>query len=100
MALLHARFEEEQKEVCIISMDQLKLDEEVKAQDDDTEDGAYHTGEDDDAEEDSINLQEELFDEVNVLPLDGVTKETQELVQMALQSAEIIKIVSKLSPAS
>ena len=92
MALLHARFEEEQKEVCIISLDQLQLgdDEEAKAQHDD--------GEDDDV--DSVNLQEELLDEVSVLPLEGVTKETHELVQKALQSAEIIKIVSKLSPAS
>ena len=73
-------------------MDQLRLedDEEVKAQDDD--------GEDDDV--DSINLQEELLDEVNVLPYDGVSKETHELVQKALQSAEIAKCLSKLTPAS
>ena len=47
-------------------MDQLKLedDEEVKVQDDD--------GEDDDV--DSVNLQEELLDEVSVLPYDGVSK--------------------------
>ena len=71
MALLHTRFEQEQKEVCIISLDQLKLedDEEVKAQDDE--------GEDDDAEEDCVNLEEELLDEVSALPLDGVSKETQ-----------------------
>ena len=92
MALLHARFEEEQKEVCIISLDQLRLgdDEEAKAQDDDVED--------DDV--DSINLQEELLDEVNVLPYDGVSKETHELVQKALQSAEITKCLSKLTPSS
>ena len=92
MALLHTKFEEEQKEVCIISLDQLRLedDEEVKAQDDD--------GEDDDA--DSINLQEELLDEVSVLPYDGVSKETHELVQKALHSAEITKCLSKLTPAS
>ena len=73
-------------------MDQLKLedDEEVKVQDDD--------GEDDDV--DSVNLQEELLDEVSVLPYDGVTKETHELVQKALQSAEITKCLSKLTPAS
>ena len=70
MALLHTRFEQEQKEVCIISLDQLKLedDEEVKAQDDE--------GEDDDAEEDCVNLEEELLDELSALPLDGVSKET------------------------
>ena len=73
-------------------MDQLKLedDEEVKVQDDD--------GEDDDV--DSVNLQEELLDEVGVLPFEGVTKETHELVQKALQSAEITKCLSKLTPAS
>ena len=73
-------------------MDQLKLedDEEVKVQDDD--------GEDDDV--DSVNLQEELLDEVSVLPYDGVSKETHELVQKALQSAEITKCLSKLTPAS
>ena len=70
MALLHTRFEQEQKEVCIISLDQLKLedDEEVKAQDDE--------GENDDAEEHCVNLEEELLDEVSALPLDGVSKET------------------------
>ena len=94
MALLHTKFEEEQKEVCIISLDQLRLedDEEVKVQDDE--------GEDDDAEEDCVNLEEELLDEVNVLPYDGVSKETHELVQKALQSAEITKCLSKLTPSS
>ena len=92
MALLHSRFEQEQKEVCIISLDQLKLgdDEESKAQE----------GEDDDAEEDCVNLEEELLDEVSALPLDGVSKETQKLVEKALQSAEITKCLSKLTPAS
>ena len=79
--------------MCIISLDQLQLGEEAKAQHDDSED-------DDDFEEDSINLQEELLDEVSVLPFEGVTKETHELVQKALQSAEITKCLSKLTPAS
>jgi len=43
-------------------MDELKLEEEVKAQ------------HDDDEEEDTDNLQEELLEEVTELPLDGVTK--------------------------
>ena len=75
-------------------MDQLKLedDEEVKAQDDE--------GENDDAEEHCVNLEEELLDEVSALPLDGVSKETQWLVEKALHSAEITKCLSKLTPAS
>ena len=44
-------------------MDELKLEEEVKAQHDDDEE-----------EEDTDNLQEELLEEVTELPLDGVTK--------------------------
>ena len=81
--------------MCIISLDQLQLgdDEKAKAHDDDGED-------DDDFEEDSVNLQEELLDDVSVLPFEGVTKETHVLVQKALQSAEITKSLSKLSPAS
>ena len=79
--------------MCIISLDQLQLGEETKTQHEDSQD-------DDDFEEDSVNLQEELLDEVTVLPFEGVTKETHQLVQKALQSAEITKSLSKLSPAS
>ena len=60
--LAFAKFEKEKKEVCIISLDKLKLEEEVKAQ------------HDDDEEEETDNLQEELLEEVTELPLDGVTK--------------------------
>ena len=88
MALLHTRFEEEQKDVCIISLDKLKLEEEVKNK------------EVDDVEEDIVNLQEELLEEVNELPSERLTKVTEKLVQRALQSADIIKSSSKLSPAS
>ena len=89
------RFEKEKKEMCIISLDQLKLDdddEEVKVQDDKDD-------KDEDDDGDTVNV-EELLDEVSELPHYGITKETEELVQKALQSAEIIKSVSKLSPAS
>ena len=51
----------------------------------------------DDAHGDS--LQEELLDEVGALAHDGVTKETERLVQKALQSTEI-KDITKLTPAS
>ena len=101
MELIWAKLEEGKKDLCIISLDQLKLDEEVKRKvpfqttflkDDD--DDAYH------AEEDTDTLQEELLDEVSVLPTDPETKKTEMLVQKALQSVDIIKFTSKLSPAS
>ena len=85
--LAFAKFEIQKKDVCIISMDELKLEEEVKAQHDDEG-------------EDTDNLQEELLEEVTELPLDGVTKQTDELVRKALQSVGIIKCTSKLTPAS
>ena len=101
MELIWAKLEEGKKDLCIISLDQLKLDEEVKRKvpfqttflkDDD--DDAYH------AEEDTDTLQEELLDEVSVLPTDPETKKTEMLVQKALQSVDIIKYKSKLTPAS
>ena len=68
--LAFAKFEKEKKEVCIISLDNLKLEEEVKAHDDD-----------DNVEEDCDNFQEEeLLDEVSALPYDKETKETEKLV--------------------
>ena len=74
MALLHTRFKEEQKDVCIISLDKLKLEdvEDAKAQDDDGED------------EDTVNLDQELLEEVNELPPERLTKQTKQLVQKAL----------------
>ena len=86
--MVFAKFEEQKKEVCIISLSELNLGEEV--QDDDI---------DDDVEEDTDNLQEELLEEVSELPTDGVTKQTEELIRKALQSVDI-KCISKLTPAS
>ena len=70
--LIKQEKELQKKELFIISFDKLKLDEEVKTKDDD--DDAYH------AEEDTDTLQEELFDEVGVLPSDPETKKTEMLV--------------------
>ena len=72
MELMKQEKELQKKELFIISFDNLKLDEEVKTKDDD--DDAYH------AEEDTDTLQEELFDEVGVLPSDPETKKTEMLV--------------------
>ena len=72
MDLLYAKFEIEKREMVIISFDQLKLEEEVKAEDDECEDDVV--------EEDRANLQEELLDEVEELVHDRVTKETERLV--------------------
>ena len=91
MDLLYTKLEIEKKEMVIISFDQLKLEEEVKTEDDECEDDVV--------EEDRANLQEELLDEVDELVHDGVTKETERLVQKALKIAEI-KSISKLTPAS
>ena len=91
MDLAFAKFEEQKKEVCIFSLSELKLGEEVKADE--------HDDDDEDAEEDVDNLQEELLEEVGELPTDGVTKETEELVRMALQSVDI-NCNSKPTPAS
>ena len=71
MELMKQEKELQKKELFIISFDNLKLDEEVKTKDDDD---AYH------AEEDTDTLQEELFDEVGVLPSDPETKKTEMLV--------------------
>ena len=89
--LIKQEKELQKKELYIVSFDHLKLDEEVKTEDDD--DDAHHA-------EDSVagvkhtdtdNLQEELFDEVSVLPTDPETKKTEMLIQKALQSVDIIK---------
>ena len=93
MDLLHAKFGIEKREMVIISLDQLQLGEEVKAEDDDHEHGLVE----DDVH--GASLQEELLDEVGALAHDGVTKETERLVQKALQSTEI-KDITKLTPAS
>ena len=90
---MNAKFGIEKKEMVIISLDQLQLGEEVKAEDDECEDGLVE----DDAH--GASLQEELLDEVGALAHDGVTKETERLVQKALQSTEI-KDITKLTPAS
>ena len=71
MELMKQEKELQKKELFIISFDNLKLDEEVKTKDDDD---AYH------AEEDTDTLQEELLDEVSVLPSDPETKKTEMLV--------------------
>ena len=65
MELVWARFEKEQKEVCIISLDQLKLDDETKSLEDDEEE---------EKEEDNVELQAEHLEEVNELPTDKLTK--------------------------
>ena len=91
MDLLYAKFEIEKKEMVIISFDQLKLEEEVKAEDDDH---------DQEEEEDPDDLQEELLESVSALPTDRETKHTDQLVRKALQSADIIKCISKPTPAS
>jgi len=91
MDLLYAKFEIEKKEMVIISLDQLKLEEEVKAEDDDH---------DKEEEEDPDDLQEELLESVCALPTDRETKQTDQLVRKALQSADIIKCISKPTPAS
>ena len=88
MELLFAQIEEQKKEVCIISLSQLKLEGEVKAK------------HDDDEEDDTDELQEEILEEVNELPHDRATKQTQYLLQKALKSVDIIKCTSKLTPAS
>ena len=93
MDLLNAKFGIEKKEMVIISFDQLKLEEEVKTEDDDN----YH---DQEEEEDPDDLQEELLESVCALPTDRETKQTDLLVRKALQSADIIKCISKLTPAS
>ena len=93
MDLLNAKFGIEKREMVIISLDQLQLGEEVKAEDDDHEHGLVE----DDVH--GASLQEELLDEVGALAHDGVTKETERLVQKALQSTEI-KDITKLTPAS
>ena len=93
MELLFAQIEEQKKEVCIISLSQLKLEEEVKAEDDDHD-------HDQEEEEDLDDLQEELLESVSALPTDRETKQTDQLVRKALQSADIIKCISKLTPAS
>ena len=98
--LIKQEKELQKKELYIISFDKLKLDEDVKTKDDDddayhAEDsvaGVYHT--------DTDTLKEELLDEVSVLPIDPETKKTEILVQKALQSVDIIKCKSKLTPAS
>ena len=74
MELMKQEKELQKKELFIISFDNLKLDEEVKTKDDDDDDDAYH------AEEDTDTLQEELPDEVSVLPSDPETKKTEILV--------------------
>ena len=94
MDLLNAKFGIEKKEMVIISLDQLKLEEEVKAEDDD------HVDADHEEEEDPNDLQEELLESVSALPTDRETKQTDQLVRKALQSADIIKCISKLTPAS
>ena len=93
MDLLYAKLEIEKKEMVIISFDQLKLEEEVKAEDDDHD-------HDQEEEEDLYDLQEELLESVSALPTDRETKQTDQLVRKALQSADIIKCISKLTPAS
>ena len=65
LALHNARFKEKQKEVYIISLDQLKLDDETKALEDDEEE---------EKEEDNVELQAEHLEEVNELPTDKLTK--------------------------
>ena len=92
MDLLYAKFEIEKKEMVIISLDQLKLEEEVKAEDDDDDDH--------EDEEDPNDLQEELLESVSALPTDRETKQTDQLVRKALQSVDITKCISKLTPAS
>ena len=93
MDLLNAKFGIEKREMVIISFDQLKLEEEVKAEDDDHD-------HDQEEEEDLDDLQEELLESVSALPTDRETKQTDQLVRKALQSADIIKCISKLTPAS
>lgn len=93
MDLLNAKFGIEKREMVIISFDQLKLEEEVKAEDDDHD-------HDQEEEEDLYDLQEELLESVSALPTDRETKQTDQLVRKALQSADIIKCISKLTPAS
>ena len=75
--------------------------EEVKAEDDEgeEEDDDHDDVQDDADESDADSMQEELLDEVSALAHDGVTKETERLVQKALQSVEI-KDITKLTPAS
>ena len=96
MDLLYAKFEIEKREMVIISFDQLSLGEEVKAREDDHVD-ADHDHED---EEDPNDLQEELLESVSALPTDRETKHTDQLVRKALQSVDIIKCISKPTPAS
>jgi hypothetical protein len=97
MDLLNAKFGIEKREMVIISFDSLKLEEEVKAKDDDDDNDDH----DHEVEEDHPDdLQEELLESVSALPTDRETKQTDQLVRKALQSADIIKCISKLTPAS
>ena len=90
-----------QRDVLVISMKDLNLnaslevDDEVKRQDDDE----AKEFEPDDVEHDD-DLEEELQDEVIDLKAHAVDKDTDALVRMALQSADIITSRTKLSPAS
>ena len=95
MELVFTQIEEQKKEVCIISLSQLNLGEEVKAEDDD-----HHDHDDHEEEEDPNDWQEELLETVSALPTDRETKQTDQLVRKALQSVDIIKCISKLTPAS
>ena len=98
MDLLYAKFEIEKREMVIISFDQLKLGEEVKAEDDDDDDD--NDDDDHEDEEDPDDLQEELLESVSALPTDRETKHTNQLGRKALQSVDIIKCISKPTPAS
>ena len=101
MDLLYAKFEIEKREMVIISFDQLSLGEEVKAEDDDDDDDDDDNDDDDhEDEEDPNDLQEELLESVSALPTDRETKQTDQLVRKALQSVDIIKCISKPTPAS
>ena len=80
--------------MCIISLSKLSLGEKVKAEDD--EDHVH----DDADESDADSLQEELLESVSALPNDIETKQTNQLVQKALKSVDIINCISKLTPAS
>ena len=96
MELVWAQIEEQKKEVCILSLSQLSLGEEVKAKEDDHVDADH----DHEEEEDPNDLQEELLETVSALPTDRETKQTDQLVRKALQSVDIIQCISKLTPAS
>ena len=78
--------------MIILSLEQLKLGEDAEAA---RSDKGYNTDEENDSEAD----QEELLDQVGSLKTDVVDKQTDELVKMALRSAEITNR-TRLSPAS